>query len=163
MSEHIRGTELAADLEAANAELMELVRSLTPEQWRLRGGNAPGLGEVEGDETRTVGQIALHTANHHLVQMTIVSGVAEGTMPRLAHPDNATEAAENPDPDREHVLALLAGNGAAGARMLRGLSDEQLARQMTFRGWTMSAEELAVQVQVGHVRWHIASIRAALA
>jgi hypothetical protein len=71
--------------------------------------------------------------------------------------------AENPDPDRERVLALLASNGAAGADMLRGLSDEQLARRMTFRGWTMSAEELAVQVQVGHVRWHIASIRAALA
>ncbi len=71
MTRRTRGRQLAADLEAANADLIELVRGLTPEQWRLRGANAPGWDFGE-DEARTIGQIALHTANHHLVQMAVV-------------------------------------------------------------------------------------------
>jgi hypothetical protein len=159
MTEHTRGTELAADLENVNAELIELLRGLAPDRWRLRGANAPGWDQGE-DETRTVAQIALHTAHHHLVQMAIVRGVAEGTLTGPVATDGAAEGTADPDPDRDQVLELLARNGAAGAAMLRGLSGEQLANRMTFRGWTMSAEELAVQVLVGHVRWHLASIRA---
>lgn len=159
MTGQTRGEQLAAELESANAELMGVVRQMTPEQWRLRAANAPGWDQGE-DEARTVGQVALHTAEHHLVQRDIVRGVAEGTLSGpVAPPAPSGTAAE---PDRERVLALLAANAAAGAEMLRCLSDAQLASRMTFRGWTMSAEELAEQVQIGHVRWHLASIRATL-
>jgi hypothetical protein len=157
-----RGPELAAELEAANRELIELVERLTPAQWRLRGANAPGWDFGE-DEARTVGQIALHSANQHLIQMELVRTIAAGETPGTGRSDaHSLEAAANPEPDRREVLRLLADNGTAAAAMLRGLSEEQLARRYTFRGWTMSAEELAEQDQVGHVRWHLASIRATI-
>ena len=162
MTDELLGARLAGELEAVNGELMDVVRRLTADRWRLRGANAPGWDHGE-DEERTVGQIALHTANHHLVQAAIVEAVANGRIDTaVQNTDNAQEAEQNPEPDPAEVLRLLAANGAAGASLLRGLSAEQLASRMTFKGWTMSAEELARQVQIGHVRWHLASIRATI-
>src|SRR5438094_880563 len=100
MTDRTRGAELAADLESANAELIELLRRLAPDRWRLRGANAPGWDQGE-DETRTVGQIALHTAEHHLIQMAIVSGVAEGTMTGPVPTDGAAQAPADLEPDRD--------------------------------------------------------------
>jgi len=45
--------------------------------------------------------------------------------------------------------------------MLGGLSDKQLAQSLSFRGWSMPAR-LAVQSQIGHLRWHATSIEEAL-
>ena len=33
---------------------------------------------------------------------------------------------------------------------------------MTFQGWTMTADQVAVQSQIGHVLWHTSSIEEAL-
>ncbi len=162
-----QGTRLAAELDEANRRFIALVHGLTADEWEMRGGNAPGWKFDSGeDEARTIGQIALHTANQHLVQMRIVCAVALGESPappgESSPQANAREAAENPHPNKDDVLRLLAENGAAGAAMLRRLTDEDLARRMTFRGWTMSAGQLAAQSQIGHVRWHTASIEEAL-
>jgi hypothetical protein len=155
------GERLAADLEAANRRLADLLQALSPQQWRGPAANAPGWDYGE-DELRTVAQVALHTANQHLVQMEIVAGVAEGRMPEPGNASNAAEAEANPDPEREDVIRLLAENCRAGAALLRGLTDEQLERDLTFHGWTMTARQLAEQNQVGHVLWHTASIEAAV-
>jgi hypothetical protein len=97
MTEQTRGEQLASELEAANAELIQVVRQLSPAHWRLRGANAPGWDHGE-DEVRTVGQIAQHTAEHHLVQMDIVRGVAEGSLV-IHHPAAAGPAEVEPEPD----------------------------------------------------------------
>jgi len=156
-----RGERLAVELEVATRRLVELLEGLSREQWRLGGANAPGWDYGE-DELRTIGQIALHTAHQHLVQMEIAKGAAEGRIAQLAGPSNQQEAAANPDPDPKQVIRLLDTNCATAASMLRGLSDEQLDHALTFRGWTMTALELAEQAQIGHVLWHTASIKAAL-
>jgi hypothetical protein len=116
-----RGERLAAELEAANRGRVELLEAVTPEQWRVRGANAPGWDYGE-DERRTVGQVALHTAHQHLVQMEIARGGAEGRIAQVAgaYASNQEEADENPDPDPRHVLRLLEANCATAAAMLRG-------------------------------------------
>jgi DinB family protein len=155
------GERLAVELEDANRRLLELIAGLTAEQWRNPAANAPGWDFGE-DERRTIGQVALHTANQHLVQLEIVRGVAEGRLPLPGNPSNADEAEANPDPDRPAVIRLLEESCRVAAEGLRELSDAQLARSMTFHGWTMTARQLAEQNQVGHVLWHIASIEAGL-
>jgi hypothetical protein len=162
-----KGERLAADLKEANRAFVELVRGLTDEQWRARAANAPGYRyDDPGDELRSAGQVALHTAHQHLIQAEITRAVAKGETPAVAAKPspvaNAEEAGANPEPDRAEVIRLLEANGDAAAEMLRGLTDDELARGMTFRGWTMTAEQLAEQGQIGHVRWHTASIAEAL-
>lgn len=155
------GPELAGRLEAVNRRFLAAIAGLTPEQWRLRGANAPGWDFGE-DEVRSLGQIARHTADHHLVQMEIVFAVAQGRLPAPAEPDGPSgPAAGELDPAR--VGELLERNCAAAAAMLRRLSAAQLERDLTFRGWTMTARELAEQVLIGHVEWHLASLEATLA
>jgi hypothetical protein len=155
------GRRLAAELEEANRRLLEILAGVSEEEWARPAANAPGWDQGE-DERRTIGQVALHTANQHLGQLEIVAGVAEGRVPAPGNPTNDAEAQANPDPDRAFVTALLEENCRSGAAGLRRLSDGQLARSLTFHGWTMTALELAEQNQVGHVRWHTASIEAAL-
>jgi hypothetical protein len=156
-----QGERLAAELETANRRLLEILGGLTEEEWSAPAANAPGWDYGE-DERRTVAQVALHTANQHLVQLEIVAGVAEGRLPAPGNPSNEAEAQANPHPGRREVNLLLEENCAAGARLLRGLTDDQLGRSMTFKGWTMTALELAEQNQVGHVLWHTAGIEAGL-
>lgn len=155
------GEDLAERLEAANRDLAALIEGLTDEEWGRHCANAPGWSYGE-DERRTIAQVALHVANQHLVQAEIVAAVGQGRPPALSNPGNEEEAAANPAPAKDRVLALLEENCRAGAAVLRALSDEQLGRSTTFRGWTMTARELAEQNQVGHLLWHAAGIRASL-
>jgi hypothetical protein len=153
--------QLAEEFARVNRDLIGLVDGLTSEAWRMTAANAPGWKFGE-DERRTVGQVALHTANQHLVQLAIVLGVANGEVAQLRHPSNEAEALENPDPDREDVLRRLRENGEIVYGALAALSAEQLDRALTFKGWTMTCRETIEQLAIGHVRWHLASIRAAL-
>ena len=113
-----RGEELADQLETASGRFIELVASLTEAQWRQQGANAPGYRfESHEDEARTVGQIALHTAHQHLVQMDIVSGIAAGESfpaPTPSPVRNGEGAAANPDPDRDQVQPCC-GRSATGS------------------------------------------------
>jgi len=133
-----QGQRLAAELEEANRRLLEILSGVSDEEWAGPAANAPGWDHGE-DERRTVGQVALHTANQHLVQLEIVVGVAEGRMPAPGNPSNEAEAEANPDPDRAFVSALLEENCRTGAAGLRRLTDGQLARSLSFHGWTMTA------------------------
>jgi hypothetical protein len=156
-------TERYADeFAAVNRELIELVEGLSPEEWRQTAANAPGWDFGE-DERRTVGQVALHTANQHLVQLAIVLGIADGRIAQPGNPSNEEEAQANPEPDRGEVARRLQEHGAAAEAALRALGDDRLGSAVTFKGWTMTCREAIEQLQIGHPRWHLASIRAALA
>lgn len=76
---------------------------------------------------------------------------------------NARHAAVNPSPDQAATAELIRDNAARAAELIRGLSDEQLARpgQGALSGWT--AEQLIRRVLIGHASWHEGSIRATLA
>jgi hypothetical protein len=153
--------QLADRFMRANRELIELIESLPAEAWPLTAANAPGW-EFGEDERRSVGQVAYHTANQHLVQLAIVLGVASGEVAQLRNQSNEEEALQNPNPDRDEVLRRLRENGDIVGRALAALTAEQLDRAVTFKGWTMTCHETVEQLAIGHVRWHLASIRATL-
>jgi hypothetical protein len=150
--------QLADVFARVNRELIELVERVSSEAWRITAANAPGW-ELGEDERRTVGQVALHTANQHLVQLAIVLGVANGEVAQVRNPSNEEEARQNPDPDRGEVLRRLRENGEIVYAALAALSAEQLDRAVTFKSWTMTCRETVEQLAIGHVRWHLASIR----
>jgi hypothetical protein len=158
----VTAEQLADQFAALNRELIELVEAIPPEAWRVTAANAPEW-EFGEDERRTVGQVALHTANQHLVQLAIVLGVANGEAAQLRSPSNEEEARQNPDPDRQDVLRRMRENGEIVYAALARLSAEQLDRAVTFKGWTMTCRETVEHLAIGHVRWHMASIRATLA
>lgn len=161
------GEELAREFESANARFVELVRGLADEQWVATGANAPGYRFDDlVDEARTIAQIASHVANQHLIQMEIARGVVRRSMaaePGYASAQaNAQEVVMNPSPDRDEVVARLEAHGAVVAEFLLSLTAEQLGRSMTFKGWTMTVEQLVDQGVIGHIRWHTLSIEEAL-
>jgi hypothetical protein len=151
--------QLAAEFNAENLRLIEVMEQLSPDQWRLRGANAPGYNYGE-DERRTVAQIALHTANQHLVQMAIVRAIVEGRSEPLQGVPTNEEAVGNPDPEPAELLRRLRENGAAAAAAILDLAEAELDRALTFRGFTMTAAQAVEQLQIGHVRWHRTSIEA---
>jgi hypothetical protein len=172
-----RGQELATRLQETTSEFAAFVDSLTPQEWAMRGRNAPDwqLGE---DEKRPVGTIAYHTASiistPHLslvrdaaegrpldpVQGWSVEAVAEG---------NAAFAEQHADVTKPQVLELLTTNTASALELIGGLSDEQLQRDIGARdqqallqwcGEARTVDQLIEQLLIGHILLHRSSLRA---
>src|SRR5450759_866536 len=119
-----RSEALAKRFEQVNGELIELVESLSADEWR-----ATCTGE-----TWSVGVTAHHIAydQAHIVEWfeTIASG---RSMPPPApgglDASTARHAVEYASCTKEETLALLRRDGKAAARAVRELTDEQLDRQ----------------------------------
>jgi len=152
-----RADRLAAEFEAANAELVAHLEALTPEQWL-----APTAAGDE--EVRPVGVVALHVAEAHLNINARVLALASGgevppRRPELFAERNARHAAENPRPDQVKTIELLRRNAGIVAARTRALGDEELDRPGFVTGEPTTAEGEFRNRQLAHVRTHLASIR----
>ncbi len=153
-------TEIIGEFDAAVADLLDLVRPATPEQWRAQGKNNPEISRGE-DERRPVGTIVHHVARS--LERILDRGQAwvRGEDPPL--PDdqiNARHEAENPDPDREGTLRYLEANAAAFRAYVRGLRAEDLQATGTWFSGPRTLDTLLGEVVPFHIRWHAGSIRA---
>lgn len=79
------------------------------------------------------------------------------------HDANAQHAQQFAEANKAEVLALLRSGGAAAAAIVRGLSDEQLARTGQFADAMppVPVQAMIEMILIGHVQGHGASIKSA--
>ncbi|MDP9236817.1 MAG: DinB family protein [Chloroflexota bacterium] len=150
-----RSEEFAKRFEQVNSEFAQAVESSSDAQWRA----------VCKDEGWPFGVTAHHAAVSTAGISGLVSAIVAGAAPALTQDQidagNAAHAKEQANCTREETAKLLRDNGVAAAQMVRGLSDEQLAKQGSFVGHDMTAGQAIEGVLIGHVAGHLASLKAA--
>ena len=150
---------LARQFAEANQEVIAVVEACPDERWRAH----------HAGEDRPVNVLADHIALGHQAIAGWVQGLAGG---RTGAPldrgafdaRNAQHARERIDVTKPEVLAALRRHGAAAEALVRGLSDEQLAREgELFAGRRVRTQDAVERILIGHPRNHLASIREAIA
>ncbi len=154
-----RSEALARRFEQVNGELIDLVETLTPEEWKA----------ICKGETWSVGVTAHHIAydQAHIIEWFQASANGRPMPPQAPgglDASTARHAAEYASCTKEETLALFRRDGEAAARAVRELTDEQLDRQSpTTDGRPgRTAGEVVERILIGHVLGHGASIRAAI-
>jgi len=150
-----RGEAVAREVEAANAELRELARGLTPQQW-----------SAQTEEGWSVLATARHVAGAEGVLLErLLTPYSEGQPSRMPAMEainggNAAFAQRNATGDPAPFYASLKKNGAAATEFLRNLPDEAFDLVTpSSRQWTLA--QVIEHVYLGHIRGHSASIRQA--
>jgi hypothetical protein len=151
--------ELAAQIESANLELIQLVRGCSEEQWRT-------LCNDEGDH-RPVAVIAHHVAHGHRYSLewleTALTGEDVDVTLGEIDVENAQHAATYHDVERPETARLLEETCRPLVERVGGLSDQQLAGTALHRG---AGREMTVEAfaRLGHrhVAGHLATIRRTL-
>jgi uncharacterized protein (TIGR03083 family) len=123
--------------------------------------------KVTAAERWTVGVTAHHLAGGLEAVAGLVTGLATGGPSRGAFTRamldgmNARHAKEHADCTRAETLALFRKGAATASAVVRGLSDDQLARSGTVftDAPPMTAEQLIMLGLVGHIDEHMGSIR----
>lgn len=151
-----KGEALAKQFEAKVQEATAVLEKLSDADWK----------KVTEAEKWSVGVTAHHVAGGHEGIAGIVKTIASGqslsnfTMEML-HASNAKHAQEFASVGKADTIALHKKNAAAAAAMIRGLSDEQLAKSGTVLAGMppMSAEQVVTNILINHINDHFGSIR----
>jgi hypothetical protein len=154
-----KGEALAKTFEAKVEEATGVIEKLSDADWK----------KVTTAEKWPVGVVVHHIAQAHAGIGGLVKNVADGkaagpaTTPMDAiHDMNAKHAKEFASCTKAETLALHKQNAATAAAILRGLSDEQLARSGNLLVGlpTMTTEQVATGILINHIDEHLGSIRA---
>jgi hypothetical protein len=147
---------LAKQFEAKAQEAASVIETLSDSDWR----------KVTEAERWTVGVTAHHLAGAFEavagITTAIVSGQSTGNFTTsMLDEMNAAHAREHASCTKAETLALHRKGAAAAAAVVRGLSDDQLARSgvVFANAPAMTAEQLVTRGLVNHVDEHLASIR----
>jgi hypothetical protein len=156
-----RQDEIAAAIEAAHREFVELVAGATPAQWQEPGANHPEIRFGE-DEHRPVGVIAHHIATAYSATIDRCQAWTRGELPPPPTAEsNAEHESANPTPDHEATIRLLDDNVKRLKDFARGLSDEDLeATGLFVSGRSSSVGKMLGETTPYHIGWHAGSIRA---
>jgi hypothetical protein len=154
-----RAAELADGFAEANGEVIAFATQCTDEQWQTM---VPG-------EAWPVSVVIHHIAEGHAGARewleTMVKGEAVTTTIDEIDGRNVDHAARYAGVSVDEAVTLLQSNGAVMEALLRGLSDEDLARQAPFGpadGRSLPVEQMAA-VTAQHALGHLAHARDALA
>jgi hypothetical protein len=154
-----RAREIADQVDTLNAELIQVVRGCSEEQWQT-------LCNDEGDG-RSVGVIAHHVAHGHAntldwLETALTGSEVTATLDQI-NADNAEHAATYHDVARAATIALLESRCRELCDRIAELGDEELDRRAFHRG---AGRELTVEDfgRLGrrHVAGHLATIRKTL-
>jgi len=148
---------LAGQFEAKAREAAATLEKLGDADWKA----------VTAGEKWTVGATAHHLAGSLEAVAGIVTGLASGAPPRgsftraMLDEMNARHAQEHASCTRAETLALFRTGATAAAAVVRGLSDDQLAKSGTVftDAPPMTAEQLIMLALLGHIDDHMGSIR----
>jgi Mycothiol maleylpyruvate isomerase N-terminal domain len=147
---------LARQFEAKAQEAAVVLEKLNDADWK----------KVTEAETWTVGATAHHLAGALEVVAGIVTAVASGRSPGnftvgMLDEMNAAHAKEHANCTRAETTALLRKGAAAAAAVVRGLSDEQLAKSGTVftDAPPITVEQLVNSGLITHIDEHVGSIR----
>ena len=151
-----KGEALAKQFEAKVKEATAVLEKLSDADWK----------KTTAAEKWTVGVTAHHMAGAYEPVAHIISTVATGrAMPHftteMLDQMNAKHAEEHAGCTRPETIAMHKRGAAAAAAVVRGLSDEQLAKSgIVFTGMPpMTAEQLVMRALLGHIDEHVGSIR----
>jgi hypothetical protein len=151
-----KGEALAKQFETKAQEATAVLEKLNDADWK----------KVTDAEKWTVGVAAHHVAGSHEGITSIIQAVASGqsmgnfTMDML-HEMNAKHAKEHANCTKAETIALHKKNAAAAAAVVRGLSDDQLAKSGTVLSGApaMSAEQVVTGILINHIDDHFGSIK----
>lgn len=156
-----RSQELADQFVAAHTEFFELVKSASPEQWRVKGINHPTIRVGNEDEGRPVGVIVHHVAYGYMSNRLRCRAWIKGEDLEPPGPEtNRRHAAEHQDPDQAETLQFMQGQASELHGFISGLSDSELAARGTFVNGSVTVEDLIGRRLPFHIRWHLGSIKA---
>jgi len=147
---------LAKQFEAKVQEATTGLEKVSDVDWKKRTSG----------ETWTVGVVAHHIATGHEGIAGIIKTVAAGqsipnfTLDKL-HEMNAKHAQDFANVGKAETVALHKKNAAAAAAVVRGLSDQDLARSGTVLSGmpAMTVEQIVTNILINHVDEHYKSIR----
>ena len=152
-----KAEELAAQFEQASKDFEAAIKALSDEQWRAK----------TPEEGWTVAATAHHAAGGAgPISMMVAAAAGLGDMPAIT-PDmlnemNAAHAKDFANVSKDDTLQVLRSTTTPAADIVRGLTDEQLARRATLPlGMELSAQEIVQMVLIGHLQGHGASMAAA--
>jgi hypothetical protein len=147
---------LAQQFETKAREAGTVLETLTDADWR----------KVTAAERWTVGVTAHHLAGAFEAVAGLVTALAAGQSPgafttAMLDSMNAQHARDHAGCTKSETLALHQKGAVAAAAVVRGLSDEQLARQGTVftDAPPMTVEQLIAAGLINHIDEHYGSIR----
>jgi hypothetical protein len=172
-----RAQALAEEFAAEVEEFDSFTQALSPQEWRMRAVNSP-IWQLGEDERRPIAPIAYHTAEVIATHAAMLADGAEGKP--LPVPGgrwridgvaqwNAEMAEKNADVTQEQVHEVLTANASAALEVIRGLSDDQLDREVTdadrdavgpFNPDLRTVGQIIERMLVGHIRVHLTSFQA---
>ena len=151
-----KGDALAREFETKVQEATAILEKLSNIDW----------AKSTSGEHWTVAATAHHLARSYEPITGIIKTIAAGQSvpnftPQMLDEMNAQHAKEFADCSKAGTLALHKKGAAAAADVLRGLSDEALAKSGTvFAGVPpMTAEDVVKRALLGHIDEHFGSIR----
>jgi len=153
-----RVEDIATRFEQANNELIATVEGCSDEQWSAQCGS----------DERSVGVVADHVANSHVLVAKWIQSIAAGQPMAVSmdmiHEGNAQHAASRAGVTRSEVADLLRSNAQEAGEIIRGLNEDEIDRPIPIAvmgGEEKTAAEMAEMLMVGHVTGHMNDIRSA--
>jgi uncharacterized damage-inducible protein DinB len=147
---------LAKQFEAKAQEATAALEKLSEADWK----------KVTAAEKWTVGVTAHHVAGSHEGIAGIIKTVASGqSMPNftmdMLNEMNAKHAQDFANVSKADTIALHKKSAAAAAAVVRGLTDDQLAKsgKVLAEAPPMSAEQIVTGILINHIDDHFGSIR----
>lgn len=147
---------LARQFEEKARDALATLEKLSDADWK----------KVTDAEKWTVGVTAHHVAGSHELIAGIIETVAAGhSIPNftldMLHASNAKHARDFANVSKADTIALHKKGVAAAAAVVRGLSDDQLAKSGTVLTGlpAMTAEQVVADVLINHIDDHFGSIR----
>jgi DinB superfamily len=151
-----RSEALAKQFEAKVQEVVAVIERLSAVDWK----------KVTAAELWTLGVTAHHLASAFEpvagIVSTIASGQSRGHFTRAMLDEmNARHAQEHAHCTKAETIALLKRGAAAAAAVVRGLTDDQLAKSGTvlMDAPPMTAEQLIASGLISYIDAHVGSIR----
>jgi hypothetical protein len=153
-----QGEQLASQFEAANKQFISTVEAMSDADWKK---TCPSEGWPAGVTAHHAAESTAGLAG--MVQMLAQQGQLPAITQDQLNAGNAEHASRAANVGKAETLALARTNGEAAAKVLRSLSDEQLAKtaMLPLMGQEVSAKQLTEMVMIGHLTGHGASITAA--
>ena len=147
---------LAKHFEAKAQEAVAVIERLSDADWN----------KVTAAERWTVGVTAHHLAGAFEPVSGIITGIVSGTLPggfsrAMLDEMNARHAQEHAHCTRPETIALFKKGASMAAAVVRGLSDDQLAKSgaVFTDAPPMTAEQLVMRGLIAHIDEHVGSIR----
>jgi len=151
-----KGEALAKQIEAKTKEATAVLEKLSDADWK----------KVTEAEKWPVGVTAHHLAGGLEAVAGIISGIVAGHAPGnftrgMLDQMNAQHAKEHANCSKAETVALLKKDAATATAVVRGLSDDQLAKSgIVFTDAPpMTAEQLVQRALIMHIDEHFGSIR----